>query len=74
MLAVWKDGVNESRELSCIPGNYPAYYGRVRDAILGVGPNPVTAAEIIRVIGLIELGLQSAREGRTLQVSQEALQ
>jgi hypothetical protein len=34
----------------------------------------VTAAEVIQVIGLLELGLQSAREGRTLPVSQEALQ
>jgi predicted dehydrogenase len=73
-LTVWKDGAAAERELACIPGDYPAYYAGVRDAIRGVGPNPVTAAEVIRVIGLLELGLQSAREGRTLPVSQEALQ
>ena len=74
MLTVWQDGVAEARELACTPGDYPAYYAGVRDAILGVGPNPVTAAEVIRVIGLLELGLQSAREGRTLPVSHETLQ
>lgn len=74
MLTVWQNGAAEARELACVPGDYPAYYGGVRDAILGVGPNPVTAAEVIQVIGLLELGLQSARDGRTLAVSQEALQ
>ncbi|MFT3849299.1 MAG: oxidoreductase [Propionivibrio sp.] len=73
-LTVWKGDASSSRELSCVAGDYPAYYAGVRDAIRGVGPNPVTAAEVIRVIGLLELGLQSAREGRTLAVSQEALQ
>ena len=74
MLTVWKDGVAAERELACVPGDYPAYYAGVRDAILGVGPNPVPTAEVIRVIGLLELGLQSAHEGRTLPVSQDALQ
>ena len=73
-LTVWKEGVSQSRELACVPGDYPAYYAGVRDAILGVGPNPVPTAEVIRVIGLLELGLQSAHEGRTLPVSQDALQ
>ena len=73
-LTVWKDDAAAERELACIPGDYPAYYAGVRDAIRGVGPNPVTAAEVIQDIGLLELGLQSAREGRTLPVSQEALQ
>lgn len=68
-LAVWKDGAVQSRELACVPGDYPAYYAGVRDAIRGVGPNPVTVEEAIRVIDLLELGRQSAREGRSLTVS-----
>ncbi len=68
MLSVWRDGVCQTREQRCVAGDYPAYYAAVRDAIRGVGPNPVTADEAIRVIGLIELGLQSARQGRTLPV------
>ncbi len=68
-LTVWQDGVAASRELACIPGDYPAYYAGVRDAIRGVGPNPVTVEGAIRVIDLLELGVQSAREGRSLAVS-----
>lgn len=68
-LSVWRDGVCQTRELACIPGNYPAYYSAVRDAIRGLGPNPVTADEAIRVIRLIELGLQSAQQGRMMQFS-----
>lgn len=29
-----------SRELACSPGDYPAYYGAVRDAILGKRAEP----------------------------------
>jgi predicted dehydrogenase len=72
-LTVWNGDSCESTELACVPGDYPAYYGAVRDAILGLGPNPVTAAEAMRVIALLELGLQSAQEGRTLTVSANML-
>jgi len=68
-LSVWRDGVCQTRELACIAGNYPTYYSAVRDAIRGLGPNPVTTEEAIRVIGLIELGLQSAQQGRMMQTS-----
>lgn len=68
-VAVWRDGLCHSRELACSPGDYPAYYGAVRDAILGKGPNPVTADEAIRVIALLELGVQSAQQGRRLPVA-----
>jgi len=67
-VSVWRDGICQSRELICTAGDYPAYYAGVRDAINGVRPNPVTADEAIRVIGLVELGLQSYREGRVLPV------
>ncbi|MGV7210515.1 oxidoreductase [Oxalobacteraceae bacterium A2-2] len=65
-LTLWKDGVSHSTQLDTVPGDYPAYYAGVRDAILGVGANPVTAAQATRVIELLELGLCSAVEGRTL--------
>ena len=57
-----------SRPIPCRPGNYPAYYAAVRDAILGLGPNPVDARDGIRVIGLLELGLRSHAEGRVIPV------
>ncbi len=51
-----------------IPGNYPAYYAAVRDAIAGIGENPVPAADAIGVMALIELGLESARLQQALPV------
>ncbi len=43
----------------CPAGNYPAYYGAVRDAIAGTAANPVPPSEAIRVMRLIEAGLAS---------------
>ena len=68
-LSVWRDGVCQARQLKCLAGAYPAYYAGVRDAINGVEPNPVSADEAMRVIGLLELGLQSVRQGRVRTVS-----
>ncbi len=47
-------------------GNYAAYYAAVRDAIHGVGPNPVTPEEAVTLMALLDLGTRSAREGRAL--------
>ncbi|KOC90849.1 oxidoreductase [Winslowiella iniecta] len=54
------------KTLLTIPGNYPAYYAAIRDAVKGSGKNPVSAEEAIEVMELIELGLQSAEQGQTL--------
>ncbi|KAB8313558.1 oxidoreductase [Erwinia endophytica] len=48
------------------PGNYPAYYAAIRNALNGTGDNPVTVAEAIQVMELIELGLQSAEKRQTM--------
>lgn len=72
-LIVWRDGAPQSRWLSCERGDYPAFYAAVRDAINGEAANPVSALDAIRVIGLIELGLKSARERRELLVSAASL-
>ncbi len=48
------------------PGNYPAYYAGIRDALTGTGENPVTASQAIQVMELIELGIESARHRATL--------
>ncbi|AMM22964.1 oxidoreductase [Variovorax sp. PAMC 28711] len=47
-------------------GDYTAYYAAVRDAIHGVGPNPVTPEEAVALMELLDLGARSAREGRAL--------
>ncbi|MNM96927.1 putative oxidoreductase YdgJ [compost metagenome] len=64
-----RDGVLAEKPLLSIPGNYPAYYAAVRDAINGVGENPVPAADAIQVMELIELGLESAKQQRALPVA-----
>lgn len=49
-----------------IPGNYPAYYAAIRDALTGHGENPVPASQAIQIMELIELGMESARHRSTL--------
>lgn len=46
------------------PGDYRHYYDGVRDAIRGVGPNPVTPEEARRVMAVLDAAIRSAREGR----------
>lgn len=52
--------------LLTIPGNYPAYYAAVRDALNGTGDNPVSASQAIQIMELIELGIESAKHRATL--------
>ncbi|WP_449556186.1 oxidoreductase [Huaxiibacter chinensis] len=49
-----------------LPGNYPAYYAAIRDALNGSGENPVPASQAIQIMELIELGMESARHRATL--------
>ncbi|MGP0882719.1 oxidoreductase, partial [Serratia sp. CY71090] len=63
-----RDDLLAEQPLLNIPGNYPAYYAAVRDAITGIGENPVPAADAIAVMALIELGLESARLQQALPV------
>ncbi|QCT21150.1 oxidoreductase [Jejubacter calystegiae] len=56
------------QSLLTVPGNYPAYYAAIRDALNGQGENPVPASQAIRVMELIELGIDSARHRSTLSL------
>lgn len=56
----------DAQTLLTIPGNYPAYYAAIRDALNGQGENPVPATQAIRVMELIELGIESAKHRSTL--------
>ena len=64
-----RDGILAEKPLLTLPGNYPAYYAGIRDAILGTAANPVPASEAIKVMELIELGIASDQQKRTLSVS-----
>lgn len=61
------DGEDRSEESwLTLPGNYPAYYAAIRDALNGNGENPVPASQAIQIMELIELGIESAKHRATL--------
>ena len=68
-LTVWHDGHAEEGDVESQPGDYTRYYAGVRDAIVGGSANPVPAEDALRVIRVIELGQQSAVEGRTIPIT-----
>lgn len=57
------------KPLLTLPGNYPAYYAGVRDALNGQGENPVPASQAIRVMEIIELGIESAKHRAVLNLT-----
>lgn len=59
----------EEHTLPTVPGNYPAYYAGICDALCGKGENPVPAAQAIQVMELIELGIASANTRATLNLA-----
>jgi predicted dehydrogenase len=65
-LVIHSGGATEAREVPAPPGDYPAYYAAVRDAIAGGGEPPVTAAQGCTVMSVIEAGERSAAEGRVV--------
>ena len=48
-------------------GTYGGYYEAIYDAIRFGKPNPVTPSEAIDIMKLIEAGMQSAKEKRTIE-------
>ena len=56
----------EARQVPAPPGDYPAYYAALRDAISSGGEPPVTAVEACAVMSVIEAGERSAAEGRVV--------
>jgi len=49
-----------------LPGDYARYYAALRDAIRGIAPPPVTPQQAVDLMRLLDLGRQSAKEGRAL--------
>lgn len=56
----------ESHDVPSPPGDYPAYYAGVRDAILAGGEPPVTAGQACTVMAVLDAGERSAAEGRVV--------
>lgn len=60
------DAAGAPEAVDTLPGNYLAYYEAIADAIARGAPNPVPAEEALKVMRILELGFQSARDGRRL--------
>lgn len=69
VLTLAQGEVMAEQTLLTVPGNYPAYYAGIRDALTGHGENPVPAAQAIQVMELIELGMESAKKRATLNLA-----
>ncbi|MFJ1625307.1 Gfo/Idh/MocA family oxidoreductase [Streptomyces sp. NPDC088190] len=52
-----------------LPGDYPAYYAAVADALRGKGENPVTALQAAAALDVLEAARRSAREGVTVRLA-----
>jgi scyllo-inositol 2-dehydrogenase (NADP+) len=60
--------ISASETVKTLPGNYLAYYENVRDAINGAAPLAVTAEQALQVMELLELGMKSHSEHRSVPV------
>lgn len=69
VLTLAQGEVMTEQTLLTVPGNYPAYYAGIRDALTGHGENPVPAAQAIQVMEMIELGMESAKHRATLNLA-----
>ena len=52
-------------------GDYRRFYGAIRDAVRGDGPNPVPAPEALKVMAILELARESAASGRRAPVADD---
>jgi predicted dehydrogenase len=68
LTAVDADGVARTETAATERGDYPSYYAGVRDAILGVGANPVGPDAALAAMTIFEAGLASVRERREIAV------
>jgi scyllo-inositol 2-dehydrogenase (NADP+) len=64
-------GLELRGRLASVAGAYGTFYAQMAAAIAGEGPVPVTPAEARDTVLVIELALESAREGRMVQAAQE---
>ncbi len=62
------ESVSAPVPMTCGPGHYAGYYSAMAQSIIDDGPVPVAVADTLLVIQILECGLQSAREGRRLEI------
>jgi predicted dehydrogenase len=68
LVRVAADGALVERALPSERGAYPAYYARIRDALLGRSRNPVSSAEALDVMRVLEAGILSSQERREINI------
>lgn len=59
-LVVKKGDDFDTRQVPNLPGNYLAFYEGIRNAITNGAPNPVTAADALAVINILETAVKSS--------------
>jgi len=62
------DGKVERKPIETEHGNYLAYYNQVADCIRNGEPTPASAADNLKMIGLLEAAFRSAKEGCIVSV------
>lgn len=67
--ATFHDGTNAPERLAMDPGDWPAFYAGVRDAIRDGAPSPVPAADAIAVLDVLEATRESARIGAVVALA-----
>lgn len=68
-LSIFQGGIAHARACPTLPGNYPAFYQAIQQALCEGAPNPVTPAEALGVMRLLEVACQSAAERRELPLT-----
>lgn len=72
LVLVDADGQARERTAPAPPGDYRACYAAMRDAIRGIAAAPVTLAEALDVMRVLEAGRESAASGRVLALDPRA--
>jgi predicted dehydrogenase len=66
LIPVTGDAPGTPEQADTLPGNYLAYYEGIARTISESAPNPVPAEDARKVMRLLDLGFQSAKQGRRL--------
>ena len=72
LVLVDADGQARERTAPAPPGDYRACYAAMRDAITGIAAAPVTLAEALDVMRVLEAARESAASGRVLALDPRA--
>jgi predicted dehydrogenase len=65
--AVLVDGVTGTEKEMPVPrGDYRQFYAQLRDALLGLGGNPVPPEQALAVMAVVEAAIASSAEGRAV--------